>query len=61
MAIRFGAKVARIEFENDWPVTILEIGRRVRSEMLLYAAGRVGATDTLNLESCGLATDDRGG
>ena len=50
MAIRFGAKVARIEFENDWPVTILENGRRIRSEMLLYAAGRVGATDSLNLD-----------
>jgi NAD(P) transhydrogenase len=60
MAIRFGAKVARIEIENDWPVTILDNGRRIKSEMLLYAAGRVGATDSLNLESCGLTTDDRG-
>ena len=60
MALRFGCKVARIEFENDWPVTVLENGRRLRSEMLLYAAGRVGATDTLNLDCCGLATDNRG-
>ena len=45
MALRFGCKVARIEFEHDWPVTVLENGRRIRSEMLLYAAGRVGATD----------------
>ncbi|WP_428486683.1 Si-specific NAD(P)(+) transhydrogenase [Rhodopila sp.] len=60
MAIRFGQKVARIEFEHDWPVTILDNGRRIRSEMLLYAAGRVGATDTLNLQSCGLMSDDRG-
>jgi NAD(P) transhydrogenase len=60
MAIRFGAKVDRIEFEHDWPVTVLENGRRMRSEMLLYAAGRVGATDTLNLESCGLSVDNRG-
>ena len=60
MAIRFGAKVSRIEFENDWPVTILENGRRIRSEMLLYAAGRVGATDSLNLQSCGMTPDDRG-
>ena len=51
VALRFGAKVERIEFENDWPVTILEGGRRVRSEMVLYAAGRVGATDALNLRS----------
>lgn len=60
MALRFGCKVARIEFENDWPVTVLENGRRLRSEMLLYAAGRVGATDALNLDSCGLAPDQRG-
>jgi len=60
MAIRFGAKVDRIEFEHDWPVTVLENGRRVRSEMLLYAAGRVGATDALNLEACGLTADNRG-
>ena len=60
MALRLGCKVARIEFENDWPVTVLENGRRLRSEMLLYTAGRVGATDTLNLDSCGLAVDNRG-
>jgi NAD(P) transhydrogenase len=28
--------------------------------MLLYAAGRVGATDGLGLEACGLSTDARG-
>ena len=28
--------------------------------MVLFAAGRVGATDSLNLEACGLAADDRG-
>lgn len=60
MALRFGSKVARIEFENEWPVTVLDNGRRIRSEMLLYAAGRVGATDVLNLESCGITTDSRG-
>jgi NAD(P) transhydrogenase len=60
MALRLGCKVARIEFENDWPVTVLENGRRIRSEMLLYAAGRVGATDALNLDRCGLVMDQRG-
>jgi NAD(P) transhydrogenase len=60
MALRFGSKVAGIEFEKDWPVTVLDNGRRIRSEMLLYAAGRVGATDALNLESCGLSYDNRG-
>ena len=51
VALRFGAKVERIDLENDWPVTILEGGRRVRSEMVLYTAGRVGATDALNLDA----------
>ena len=60
MALRFGSKVSAIEFENGMPVTVLDNGRRIRSEMLLYAAGRVGATDTLNLQSCGLTTDARG-
>ena len=60
MTIRFGSKVSAIEMEGECPVTVLESGRRVRSEMLLYAAGRVGATDSLNLGSCGLAVDSRG-
>jgi NAD(P) transhydrogenase len=60
MALRLGCKVARIEFDNDWPVTVLDNGRRIRAEMVLYTAGRVGATDALNLEACGLIADSRG-
>jgi NAD(P) transhydrogenase len=60
MTIRLGSKIGGIAFEGGWPITYLESGRRVRSEMLLYAAGRVGATDTLNLEGCGLSVDHRG-
>ncbi|WP_227309102.1 Si-specific NAD(P)(+) transhydrogenase [Acidisoma cellulosilyticum] len=60
MAIRFGSKVASIAMEDGWPVTILESGRRVRSQMLLYCAGRVGATDSINMEAAGLTADDRG-
>jgi NAD(P) transhydrogenase len=60
MTIRLGSKVVGIEFDNDQVVTVLESGRRIRSEMLLYAIGRVGATEPLNLDCCGLATDNRG-
>ncbi len=60
VTIRCGSKIDRIEFENGAPVTVLESGRRVRSEMLLYAAGRVGATDTLNLDCCDMTVDRRG-
>jgi NAD(P) transhydrogenase len=60
MTIRFGSKVTRIDVERGHVCTWLESGRCVRSEMLLYAAGREGVTDTLNLEACGLVCDARG-
>ncbi|WP_338663194.1 Si-specific NAD(P)(+) transhydrogenase [Pararoseomonas sp. SCSIO 73927] len=60
VGFRLGSRVQSIQFENGQPVAILDGGRRVRSEMLLFAAGRVGATDTLNLAACGLTADDRG-
>ena len=60
MSFRFGSKVQRVEIQNGHTLTHLESGRRVRSEMLLYAAGREGVTDRLNLEACGLSFDDRG-
>ena len=60
MTLRLGAKVERIEFEEGWPVCYLSDGRRTRTEMILYTGGREGATDSLNLEACGLAADARG-
>ncbi len=40
VALRFGAKVERIDLENGWPVTILEGGRRVRSRWSCYRRPR---------------------
>jgi NAD(P) transhydrogenase len=60
VTIRFGSKIERIDMERGSPVAVLASGRRVRSEMLLYAAGRVGATDSLNLDCCNMAVDSRG-
>jgi NAD(P) transhydrogenase len=60
VTIRLGSKVARIDLDGEAPVTVLESGRRVRSDMLLFAAGRMGATDVLNLPACGLTADHRG-
>jgi NAD(P) transhydrogenase len=60
VTIRLGSKVARVELDGDAPVTVLESGRRARSEMLLFAAGRMGATDVLDLPACGLTADHRG-
>jgi NAD(P) transhydrogenase len=38
----------------------LESGKQVMAQKALYAAGRNGATDDLDLHSAGLSTDDRG-
>ena len=60
VALRLGSEVIGIEIEDGRPVCRLRQGRTVRSDMLLFAAGRIGATDTLNLEAAGLTADHRG-
>jgi NAD(P) transhydrogenase len=61
MTMRLGAKVDSVEKDDQgWPVATLSDGRQVRSEMLLYAAGRVGATADLGLDKCGVVPDERG-
>jgi NAD(P) transhydrogenase len=61
MQFRLGVKVDRIELdEQGWTVSHLSDGRRVRTEMVLYAAGRMGATANLNLSAAGLEADPRG-
>jgi len=61
MTIRLGAKVDRVEKDaQGWAIAILTDGRQIRSDMLLYAAGRMGATKDLGLEACGVIPDERG-
>ncbi|MET4087371.1 NAD(P) transhydrogenase [Bradyrhizobium sp. S3.5.5] len=61
VALRLGAKVNSIEkTAQGGIVTHLSDGRHVTTEMLLFAAGRVGATDRLNLEAAGIVVDHRG-
>ncbi|MBB2200640.1 Si-specific NAD(P)(+) transhydrogenase [Gluconacetobacter tumulisoli] len=57
---RLGARLEAIRIESGQPVALLEGGQRVRGDMLLYTAGRAGATDQLNLAACGLHADHRG-
>src|SRR3984885_1177542 len=61
VSLRLGSTVNSIErSESGSIVTRLSDGRNVSSEMLLFAAGRVGATDRLNLDAAGIAVDHRG-
>lgn len=58
--LRLGSKIEKVEDRGDQVEVSLENGRHVRAEMLLFAAGRMGATARLNLESAGVETDHRG-
>jgi len=61
MTIRLGTEVTAVSRgASGHVVTTLADRRSIRSEMLLFAAGRVGATANLGLEHCGLAVDGRG-
>jgi NAD(P) transhydrogenase len=61
VALRLGSAVTAIEVAESGRVTTrLANGRIVATDMLLFAAGRVGATDTLNLSAAGIVADNRG-
>jgi len=60
---RLGETVERVEIVEGPPrrtILLLESGKRLVSDLVLYAAGRQGATDRLNLEAAGLEADTRG-
>ena len=58
--LRLGSPIAQIKDCSTHVEVALENGRHVRGEMLLFAAGRMGATEKLGLEATGLKTDHRG-
>ncbi|MGB0847679.1 MAG: Si-specific NAD(P)(+) transhydrogenase [Thiolinea sp.] len=61
MALRLGETVQGIEIKASGICTThLKSGRMVHSDMVLYTAGRSGATNSLKLENCGLKPDERG-
>ncbi len=61
IALRLGGSVERVRFGGGGaPVCVLGDGRQVASEMVLFTAGRIGATAELDLAACGLEADARG-
>lgn len=63
VTFRMGEAVDRIEI-TEAPtrqgVVILESGKHIVADLVLFSAGRQGATDSLNLESIGIEADERG-
>ncbi|MGE0500265.1 MAG: Si-specific NAD(P)(+) transhydrogenase [Rhizobiaceae bacterium] len=60
MAIRLGTPIRSIASKPDCAEVMLEDGRAIRSEILLYAAGRTGNIDSLGLDVVGIESDSRG-
>jgi NAD(P) transhydrogenase len=63
VTFRFGETVERFQVSEGPPrrgVLFLESGKRIVSDLVLFSAGRTGATAALNLAAAGLAADDRG-
>jgi NAD(P) transhydrogenase len=59
--LRFGEKVLSVEKEPDGDVVaVLESGKTVTCDALLYAVGRQTNADLLNLEAAGVEIDERG-
>jgi NAD(P) transhydrogenase len=60
MTIRLGSAVKQIVSKPETAEVTLADGRVIRSEIVLYAAGRTGNIGTLGLETVGIESDSRG-
>ena len=60
MTIRLGAAVKEIAVKGNSVEVALADGRVVKSDALLYAAGRSGNVGSLGLDTVGIETDSRG-
>ncbi len=60
VTFRFGESVAAVESRPGGTITVLESGKRIPADTVLYSAGRQGLTDELTLANAGLEADKRG-
>ncbi|MDQ0688167.1 NAD(P) transhydrogenase [Streptomyces achromogenes] len=60
VAFRFGETVAAVERHQRGALTVLESGKKIPADAVMYSAGRQGLTDELDLDKAGLAADRRG-
>ena len=61
VTLRFGERVSRVAPSADGRVLVsLGSGKTLTTDSLMFSAGRVGATENLNLKEIGIRTDHRG-
>jgi NAD(P) transhydrogenase len=61
VTLRLNEEVVGVARANDNAVVLhLKSGKQIRAPLLMYSAGRVGATKNLGLEKIGIEIDERG-
>ena len=60
VTFRFGEEVTSVDVGSAGTVTTLASGKQIAAEAVMYAAGRQGQTDHMDLANAGLAADSRG-
>jgi NAD(P) transhydrogenase len=58
--IRHNEECERVEGHDDGVVLYLKSGKRLKTDVLLWANGRTGNSDDLGLDAVGIETDSRG-
>ena len=60
VTFRFSEVVNAVERHPRGAIAVLESGKRIAADTVMYSAGRQGTAGELNLDRAGLAADDRG-
>lgn len=60
VTFRFREAVESVEVHEEGSLAVLNSGKVVAADVVMYSAGRQGATDGLNLDAVGIAPDPRG-
>jgi NAD(P) transhydrogenase len=60
VTFRFSETVASVERHPRGAIAVLESGKRIAADTVMYSAGRQGVTEDLKLENAGLEADKRG-
>ncbi|MDG4826165.1 Si-specific NAD(P)(+) transhydrogenase [Asanoa sp. WMMD1127] len=60
VTFRFGESVASVERYDQGAVAVLESGKKIAADTVMYSAGRQGTAPDLELDAAGLSADARG-
>jgi NAD(P) transhydrogenase len=60
VTVRHSEEFEAIEGSDNWVTLVLQSGKRLKADAILWCNGRSGNTDQLNLDAIGLKPDHRG-